>query len=170
MGKWGWPASSDLISQSIARLFSGKDTPINTSVPNDLFFHILLQNLVFLDCLILANLMDLKVLLGFPGGAVVKKPPANAGDTGSSPGPGRSHMPWSNKARAPQLLNLRSRARVPQLLKPSRLEPVLRNKRSHRSEKPVCSNEDPMQTCSATREATAVRSPCAATKTQCSQK
>ena len=33
---------------------------------------------------------------GFPGGTVVKNPPANAGDTGSSPGPGRSHMPWSN--------------------------------------------------------------------------
>ena len=25
-------------------------------------------------------------------GAVVKNPPASAGDTGSSPGPGRSHM------------------------------------------------------------------------------
>ena len=33
---------------------------------------------------------------GFPSGAVVKSPPANAGDTGSSPGPGRSHMPQSN--------------------------------------------------------------------------
>ena len=33
---------------------------------------------------------------GFPGGAVVKNLPASAGDTGSSPGPGRSHMPWSN--------------------------------------------------------------------------
>ena len=32
----------------------------------------------------------------FPGGAVVKNPPANAGDMGSSPGPGRSHMPRSN--------------------------------------------------------------------------
>ena len=32
----------------------------------------------------------------FPAGAVVKNPPANAGDMGSSPGPGRSHMPWSN--------------------------------------------------------------------------
>ena len=32
---------------------------------------------------------------GFPGGPVVKNLPANAGDTGSSPGPGRSHMPWS---------------------------------------------------------------------------
>ena len=33
---------------------------------------------------------------GFPGGAVVKNLPANAGDTGSSSGPGRSHMPRSN--------------------------------------------------------------------------
>ena len=33
---------------------------------------------------------------GFPGGAVVKNPPANAGDTGSSPGLGRPHMPRSN--------------------------------------------------------------------------
>ena len=37
-----------------------------------------------------------KDLLGFPGGAVVKNPPANAGDTGWSPGLGRSHMPQSN--------------------------------------------------------------------------
>ena len=33
---------------------------------------------------------------GFPGGAAVKNPSANAGDMGSSPGPGRSHMPRSN--------------------------------------------------------------------------
>ena len=32
----------------------------------------------------------------FPGGAVVKNPPANAGDTGSSPDAGRSHTSWSN--------------------------------------------------------------------------
>ena len=38
----------------------------------------------------------IKKSTGFPGGAVVKNPPANAGDTGSSPGPGRSHMPQSN--------------------------------------------------------------------------
>ena len=54
-----------------------------------------------------------------PGGPVVKNPPANAGDTGSSPGPGRSHMPRSNWAREPQLLKpTRSRARVPQLVSP----------------------------------------------------
>ena len=34
--------------------------------------------------------------LDFPGGALVKNLPANAGDTGSSPGSGRSHMPRSN--------------------------------------------------------------------------
>ena len=32
----------------------------------------------------------------FPGGTVVKNPPANAGDMDSIPGPGRSHMLWSN--------------------------------------------------------------------------
>ena len=37
-----------------------------------------------------------KMIGDFPGGAVVKNPPANAGDTGSIPGPGRSHMPRSN--------------------------------------------------------------------------
>ena len=44
---------------------------------------------------------------GFPGGAVVESLPANAGDTGSSPGLGRSHMPRSGWAREPQLLRLR---------------------------------------------------------------
>ena len=33
---------------------------------------------------------------GFPGSTAVKNLPANAGDMGSSPGPGRSHMPRSN--------------------------------------------------------------------------
>ena len=44
---------------------------------------------------------------GFPGGAVVGSLPANAGDTGLSPGLGRSHMPRSGWAREPQLLSLR---------------------------------------------------------------
>ena len=38
---------------------------------------------------------------------MVENPPVNAGDTGSSPGLGRSHMPGSNWAREPQLLSLR---------------------------------------------------------------
>ena len=50
---------------------------------------------------------NLKIDKGFPGGAVVESLPANAGDTGSSPGLGRSHMPRSNWAREPQLLSLR---------------------------------------------------------------
>ena len=65
-------------------------------------------------------------MMGFPGGAVVRNPPANAGDTVSSPGQGRSHVPRSNKGRAPQLLSLCAtttephvpRARVPQQEKP----------------------------------------------------
>ena len=53
-----------------------------------------------------------------PGGAAVKNPPADAGDTGSSPGPGRFHMPRSNtttEARAP-------RARALQQEKPPQWE------------------------------------------------
>ena len=55
-----------------------------------------------------SDYMTLKLihLRGFPGGAVVENLPANAGDTGSSPGLGRSHMPRSNWAREPQLLSL----------------------------------------------------------------
>ena len=80
---------------------------------------------------------------------MVKNPPANAGDTGSSPGPGRYHMPRSNEAHVPQLLSLCSRAREPQLLSPhattteaAHLEPMLRDKRSHCNEKPAHRNKE----------------------------
>ena len=76
------------------------------------------------------NLVDIKKAEGdFPGGTVVKNPPANAGDTGSSPGLGRSYMLWSHEAHEPQLLSLRV-----------------------------------WSPCSATREATAMRSPRTAAK------
>ena len=41
----------------------------------------------------------------FPGGTMDGSSPANAGDTGSIPGPGRVHMPRSNEAHEPQLLS-----------------------------------------------------------------
>ena len=44
---------------------------------------------------------------GFPGGAVVEGLPAGAGDVGSGPGLGGSHMLRSGWAREPQLLSLR---------------------------------------------------------------
>ena len=47
-----------------------------------------------------------KPIRGFPGGTVVENLPANAGDMGSSPGLGGSHMPWSGWACEPQLLSL----------------------------------------------------------------
>ena len=71
-------------------------------------------------CFTLLYLKLKKAGRDFPGGAVVKNPPANVGNTGSSPGPGRSHMPWSNYTHVPQLLSLCSIAREPQLLKPAR--------------------------------------------------
>ena len=51
-------------------------------------------------------MQSIKSVGGFPGGAVVENPPANAGDTGSSPGLGGSHGPRSSWAREPQLLGL----------------------------------------------------------------
>ena len=86
---------------------------------------------------------------GFPGGAVVKNPPANAGDTGSSPGPGKSHMRGATKpmphnywACALEPVSHNYWVHVLQLLKPACLEPVLCNKRSHRDEKPTHHNEE----------------------------
>ena len=84
---------------------------------------------------------------GFPGGAVVENLPANAGDTGSSRGLGRSHMPRSNCAREPQLLSLR----VWSLCSATREAAIVRG--AHRDEewpplaatreKPSHRNEDP---------------------------
>ena len=79
-----------------------------------------------------------KDLGDFLVGAVVGNPPAIAGDTGSSPGLGRSHMPRTNKARAPQLLSLRSRACEPQLLSPcaTTTEALVPRARALQQEKP----------------------------------
>ena len=56
---------------------------------------------------------------------MVESPPANAGDTGSCPGPGGSHMPRSGWARGPHLLSLRV------------LEPVLGSGRGRDGERPA---------------------------------
>ena len=69
---------------------------------------------------------------------MVENLPANAGDMGSNPGPGRPHMPRSNKACVPQLLSLCSRAREPQLLSPRATTTEARVPRAHapQQEKP----------------------------------
>ena len=89
--------------------------------------------------------------MGFPGGAVVGNLPASAGDTGSSPGLGRSHMPRSDWAHEPQLLSLR-------------VWSLCSATRGRDSERPAHRNEEwpPLAT---TRE-----SPRTETKTQHSQK
>ena len=88
---------------------------------------------------------------------MVKNLPANAGDTGSTPGLGRSHMPRGNEAQGPELLSLCSTAQELQLLQPQCPQPVLGNKRSHHNK------EEPLL--AVTRGST-----CPATETQCSQK
>ena len=50
----------------------------------------------FILCELYLSKTDIDVCGDFPGGAGVKNPPANSGDTGSIPGPRRSHMPQSN--------------------------------------------------------------------------
>ena len=71
-----------------------------------------------------------------------KNLPADTGDTGLIPGPGRSHVPQRNQAHAPQLMSLCSRDWKPQLLKSEHLEPVLGDKRSHRNEDPSHRNKE----------------------------
>ena len=80
-------------------------------------------------------------LWGFPGGSVVKNPPANVEDTGLTPGQGRFH--------------------VMEQLSPcaTTTEPVLWSPQASVTEAPV-----PYRPCSATREATAMRSPCTTTR------
>ena len=53
------------------------------------------------------------------GDPMAKSPCANAIDTGSIPGLGRSHMLWSNETWVPQLLSLYSGTWELQLLKPT---------------------------------------------------
>ena len=75
---------------------------------------------------------------GFPDSSVVKNPPVNAGDASLIPDPGRSHVPQSNWARAPQLLSLCWRAWEPQLLSPltQLLKPESPKARARQQEKP----------------------------------
>ncbi|XP_066895897.1 selenocysteine insertion sequence-binding protein 2 isoform X9 [Kogia breviceps] len=54
------------------------------------------KTFLLLSCILLWIFTFKRQTRDFPRGAVVKNPPANAGDTGLSPGPGRSHMPQSN--------------------------------------------------------------------------
>ena len=63
-------------------------------------------NMVKMENFMLCEFYLNKTGEGYPGGAVVENLPANAGDTGSSPGLGRSHMPRSSWAREPQLNDL----------------------------------------------------------------
>ena len=74
--------------------------------------------------------------LGFPGGAVVERLPADAGDTGSSPGLRRSHRPRSNWAREPQLLSLR----VWSLCSTTREATIVRGPRTAMKSGPACHN------------------------------
>ena len=52
--------------------------------------------------------------MDFPGGPVVKNPPANAGDTGLIPRLGRFHMPHATKSMGHTRENLRTAVKTQQ--------------------------------------------------------
>ena len=79
-----------------------------------------------------------------------KNPHASAGDMGSTPGLGRSHMPWSNQAHAPQLLQpctepvLHERSRhMRSRCSTTREEPVQHDQRGARAARPERSPRSP---------------------------
>ena len=67
---------------------------------------------------------------------MVKNLPASAGDMGSVPDLGRSHVPRSNEIQASQLLSLCSRAQEPPLLSPLAATAESSATRRHRNEAP----------------------------------
>ena len=78
------------------------------------------------------------IFRGFPGGAVVKNPPANAGTQVQA-------LVWEDPTchRATKPVCHNYWAHVPQLLKPMCLEPMLCNKRSHRNESSPATKSSP---------------------------
>ena len=90
---------------------------------------------------------------GFPGGPVVKSPPANAGDAGSLPGPGRFHVPWATKPVHHNYWSPQSRA----LRSATKEASTMRKKPAHRNE--ACLHSPQLETVCAHSN-----------KDQCSQK
>ena len=69
------------------------------SSASEVWFCFVFSYPVTFSLVVLLNLSDSsieKLIRDFPGGTVVKNPPANAGDMDSIPGLGRTHMPQSN--------------------------------------------------------------------------
>ena len=123
-----------------------------------------LKSILFSSPLSLKVINSIWLDWDFPGGAMDKNLPANAGDSGFNP--------WSGKIlHAAEQLSPCSKITEPTVqslwaenVKPLRREPMLCNKRSYRKEKPMCCNgAQPLLP--ATRE-----SPRAAIKTQHNQK
>ena len=73
---------------------------------------------------------------------MVKNLPANAGDMGSIPGLGRSHVPWGNKGCVPQL-SLYTTTTEPVLWSPgaATTEPACCNYRSPHAVEPALCNK-----------------------------
>ena len=84
----------------------------------------------------------LKAMGHFPGGTVVKNPPTNAGDTGLIPGLGRPPHAAEQGSLCATTTESVLYSLQATTAEPVHLEPMVRNKRSHRNEKPVPRNEE----------------------------
>ena len=78
---------------------------------------------------------------GFPGGSMIKNPPANTVDMGSISSPGGSHMREATKSIHRNYWARALESRSYNYCSPSALQPLLCNKRSQHSEKPVHHNQ-----------------------------
>ena len=80
------------------------------------------------------------VFYSFPGGLLVRNSPAKTEDTGSIHSPGRSHMLWGNWAMCHNYWTCAAVSIDRNYWIPLTPEPMIRNRRSHHSEKPTHHN------------------------------
>ena len=93
------PVSTLMALRGMSQLFPHQHTPLaNSDLANPIGENMYSQGSYLLHLFYYEggeHFLSFKVK-GFPSGSVVKNPPANAGDMGSIPGPGRSCMPQSS--------------------------------------------------------------------------
>jgi len=87
--------SESEVTQSCPTLSDPMDCSLPGSSVHGIFQAIVLE-WAAIRLLTLTSCKKKLICRGFPAGLVVKNPPANAGDMGSIPDLGRSHMLWSN--------------------------------------------------------------------------
>ena len=117
-----WISSGDLMPSLV--IIVNNTLYITPKLLRDETLNVLITKKKWCDVVELQAKLQAKVMVvDFLGGPVVKTLPANAGNTGLIPGPGRFHILQLNLCTT--------------TTEPTCLEPVLRKRRSHCKDKPV---------------------------------